>query len=74
MNKAQEDKLARLLEMGIPLDEIRRMQRDGLSVEEIAEAAERLAAEGKPLNQDSSTGGRTARPASSFGKNNTRFL
>ncbi len=47
-----EDKLARLLEMGMPLDEIRRMQQDGLTTEEIAEAAERLVAEGKLLAED----------------------
>ncbi len=47
-----DDKLAWLMEAGMSLDEIHRMQQDGLSTEEIAEAAERLIAEGKPLIED----------------------
>ncbi len=74
MNESHKDKLSWLLEAGMPLEEIHRLQQDGLSTDEITTAAERLITEGKPLNQDSSTGGRKARPASSFGKNNTRFL
>ncbi len=74
MDEEHEDKLTWLLENGMPASEIDRLQQEGLSMEEISSAAKRLMAEGKPLNQDSSTGGRKARPASSFGKNNTRFL
>jgi len=74
MDEEHKDELTRLLETGVSAGEISRLQQEGLSMEEIAQAAKRLIAEGKPLNQDSSTGGRTARPASSFGKNNTRFL
>jgi len=52
MDGERKDELAWLLENGMPASEIQRLQQEGMTTAQIAAAAKRLVAEGKPLAED----------------------
>ena len=75
-----EDDLAELTKLGVPLADIREYMRDGKTVKEILAMARELQARGllikdpEPGEQRTAPKGRTAKPASAFGEDNTKFL